>query len=104
MRIPEISFVAIVERGMTEPADLPGVIEICNNESLAGRFDLPVSFAGGTLARIILNFVTLPITAYGTLTFRLRLSNEITASVEIKVVQPSALAQPGSSRMQSTPS
>ena len=84
--IPAITFVSIIESDKDESTNVKGVLEIITNNALVARFELPITFANGRLARVVANFQGIPIRTSGPVTFRLKIPDGATAETSFQVV------------------
>lgn len=84
--IPSIAFVSVIESDRDESPNVKGVLEITASARLLGRFEVPISFTNGRLARVILNFQGMPVHQAGPVVFRLTIPDEVVAETTFQVV------------------
>jgi len=84
--IPAITFVSVIESDRDEGKNVKGVLEITASKEFVARFELPINFVNGRLARVVLNFQGIPIRQSGPVTFRLTIPNGATAETTFQVI------------------
>jgi hypothetical protein len=89
--IPAITFVSVIDSDKEESSNVKGVLEVIANNSSLVKIDIPINFANGRLARVIVNFSGIPIRESGPVVFRLTIPEGVTAETAFQVTN---LAQP----------
>jgi hypothetical protein len=85
--LPSVTFVSILEtEKQNEPVSFKGVFSVKLNNNIIVKGEVPVSFVNGRLARVLLNMNGLQIREHGTLSFRLEIPKEVTAEVQVQIV------------------
>lgn len=85
LTIPAISFVAVIEGDDQAVGSVNGMAEVASGAQTLFRYTVPVVFTDNRIARVILNFQSIPVHSLGPLTFRLVLPDGTTASTSFQV-------------------